>query len=138
MLSSVDFFKIFLRGSMKHPYLTGDASIFFYDFFAFHVVQFIIFFILYSFDRGNCLICSSGVECSFNILVFLTVRGQLELVKCFLICFLTPVRWNYLFCHIMPDLMHSVTVTYHHGKNWIGNSSSRVMISARGCSYELG
>ena len=90
---SIDFVKILKRCAMKqHLFFTGDASIFFYHSFAFQVVQFINFFILYSFDRDD-VISGSCTECCFNILVFLTVSGQFELVIfLFILCF-NPVRW---------------------------------------------
>ena len=91
---SIDFVKILNRSAMKqHLFFTGDASIFFYHSFAFHVVQFVNFFILYSFDRDN-LILGSCTECCFNILVFLTVREQFEFVIFSFICCFNPVRWN--------------------------------------------
>ena len=91
---SIDFFKILKRCAMKqHLFFTGDASIFFYHSFAFQVVHFVNFFILYSFNRDN-LISGSCTECSFNILVFLTASGQFEFVIFSFICCFNPVRWN--------------------------------------------
>ena len=91
---SINFFQILKRCGMKqHLFITDNASIFFYYSFAFHVVQFINFLILYSFNRDN-LILGSFAECCFNILVFLTVTGQFEFVIFSFICCFNPVRWN--------------------------------------------
>jgi hypothetical protein len=56
------------------------AAIFCHHCLAFHIIQLINFCILYSFDADN-LIRSSGVECSFNVLVFFTAGGQSDLVE---------------------------------------------------------
>ena len=67
----------------KHHFFAREVlPVFFLHCLAFHVIQLINFFILYSFDADN-LICSGFVECSFNVLVFFTARGQFELAKFF-------------------------------------------------------
>jgi hypothetical protein len=67
----------------KHQFFVREVlPVFFLHCLAFHIKQLINFFILYSFDADN-LICSGFVECSFNVLVFFTARGQTELVKFF-------------------------------------------------------
>ncbi len=65
----------------KHQFFSGKvAPMFFHHCFAFHIIQLINVFILYSFDADN-LIPSGFVECSFNMLVFFTARGEIDLVK---------------------------------------------------------
>ena len=68
------------------------AAMFFHHCLAFHIIQFINFCILYSFDAVN-LIRSSGVECSFNVFVFFTAGGQIDSVNTFNQCAI-PVIWN--------------------------------------------
>jgi hypothetical protein len=80
----------------EHQFFVGKlAVIFFHHCFAFQIIMLINFSILYSFDSDN-LIRSSFVECSVDILVFLTAGGQTELVE-FASCTgwnIIPVIWN--------------------------------------------
>ena len=79
----------------QHQFFPGKvAAIFVHHCLAFHIIQPINFSILYSFDADN-LIRSSFTEFSFNILVFFTAGGQIELVEfVFLIDCDHPVIWN--------------------------------------------
>ena len=61
--------------------------------FAFHTVQLIDFFILYSFDTNNW-IRSSFSEGSFNVLVFFTAGRQFDLMKYAFSQRLVPGVWN--------------------------------------------
>ncbi len=67
----------------KHQFFAREVPVVLFDHcLAFHIIQLINLFILYSFDADN-LIWSGFVECRFNVLVFGTARGQFELVKFF-------------------------------------------------------
>jgi hypothetical protein len=65
----------------EHQFFASKvAAVFVNHCLAFQIIMLIYFSIFNSFDADN-LIRSSSVECSFNVLVFLTAGGQTGLGK---------------------------------------------------------
>ena len=80
--TSINFLNIFTRGAMKeHQFFASKvAAVFVNHCLAFQIIMLINFSIFNSFDADN-LIRRSSVECSFNVLVFVTAGRQTELGK---------------------------------------------------------
>ena len=67
----------------EHQFFACKVTIIlFHHCLEFHIIQLINFSILNSFDADN-VIQSSSMECSFNVLVFFTAGGQIDLVEFF-------------------------------------------------------
>ena len=65
----------------EHQFFASKvAAVFVNHCLAFQIIMLINFSIFNSFDADN-LIRRSSVECSFNVPVFLTTCGQIELIK---------------------------------------------------------